>query len=174
MLVDKDKATVLLDHVSWEYYTHTLSEIGHGAVRIVYDRGRMEIMTVSNEHERFKKIAARLLEIYGLENRITLEGFGSVTLHRRDIKRGLEPDECYYITSTPPPLSNKGMDIKRHAPPALAIEVEITQGTISKRSIYSKLGVPELWRWSGQAMHVLHRQETGEYVEVPASRYVPD
>lgn len=172
--IDKERDTVLLEDVSWNYYTQTLHEIGHGATRVVYDEGRMEIMTVSNEHERAKKAAARLLEAYADQMGFTMEGIGNVTLRRQDLGKGLEPDECYYVTSEQPPSSSEGMDILNFPPPDLAIEVEITRGTLSKRSIYAQLGVNELWRWDGSRMRVLQLRQNKTYEEIEVSGCFPD
>src|SRR5580658_8497022 len=96
------------DGVSWEAYEQTLRdmEAQHCHARVTYDQGKMEIMTRGNRHERNNSAIRRLIEIYAFELDIPVGCLGSVTLRRRDLLKGLEPDECYYITRELPPESN--------------------------------------------------------------------
>src|SRR3569833_2911402 len=85
------------ENVSWAYYTQTLRELercGQHA-RVTYDRGRMEIMTVSRRHEVVKKVIGRRIEAYVYEAVPGVEGVCNVTCRRETLERGLEPDECY-------------------------------------------------------------------------------
>jgi Uma2 family endonuclease len=167
-------AEVMIEDVSWELYDHFLRDMGHGATRMVYDDGRLEIMTVLPEHEEIKKAAARLLEYWAVEAGWPLVGFGNVTLRRRDLRIGLEPDECYYIV-TPRPRSTKGeLDLLSNSPPDLALEIEVTQSSIGKVSIYAQIGVREIWRWTAQGFLVLERDADGQYQQRDQSRLLPD
>jgi hypothetical protein len=42
---------LVLDNVPWERYTRFLHSFADRHVRLTYDRGRLEIMTLSHEHE---------------------------------------------------------------------------------------------------------------------------
>jgi hypothetical protein len=59
-------------------------------------------------------------------------------------------------------------------PPDLAIEVEVTRGALDKLPIFAALGVPEVWRFDGQAVHVHVLEPIGSYAESEASRLLPD
>jgi Uma2 family endonuclease len=48
-------------------------------LRMTYDRGTLEIMTLSSEHERWKHLLRRLVEALSEELRIEIAGFGSMT-----------------------------------------------------------------------------------------------
>src|SRR3954452_18636163 len=95
----------LLDGVTWDYYDRTLRELERQRrrVRVTYDRGRLEFMTLTQLHEFIKKTIARLIETYSVERGIPATGLGSLTCRREDLDRGLEPDECYYVATPPPP-----------------------------------------------------------------------
>jgi len=56
---------ILLEKVSWDEYSEVLTdfEAGHLHARVTYDEGRMEIMTRGDEHERTKKLLARLIQV---------------------------------------------------------------------------------------------------------------
>lgn len=151
----------ILEGVSWAYYEQTLAELGGQRVRVTYDRGKMEFMSPSMRHERVKTIIGRLIEIYALEMDIRILPVGSVTCRRKDLDRGLEPDECYYVLHSPANVDE--LDLATDPPPDLAIEVDITSWSIDRQPIYGALGVPEIWRFDGQAMSPLHRQSDGSY-----------
>lgn len=161
----------LFEGVSWAYYDQTLRELenaGRRAVRVTYDRGRMEIMTTGTRHEHIKTTLGRLIETYATERDIPITGAGSVTCRREDLDRGLEPDECYYVTSVPPPVEQILLDLTVDAPPDLAVEVEVTRSSIPRQPIYGALGVPEVWRFDGRRIAILHRRPDGQYE--PAER----
>jgi hypothetical protein len=62
--------------------------------------------------------------------------------------------------------------LENNPPPDLAIEVEVSRGIGTRRSIYADLGVPELWRFNGVAVTV-HKLAGKEYVPAEASRFFP-
>jgi Uma2 family endonuclease len=170
--------SVLIEDVSWELYDLAAREMCHGGTRMVYDNGTLEIMTVGRHHELVKKSAARILEYMAVELDWPLNGFGNVTLRRRDLCIGLEPDECYYInTPMPEPDStDKGAELNllKNPPPDLAIEVEITRSSVDKISIYQRIGVCEIWRWTGDGFIILHKQPDGKYAHINNSMMLPD
>jgi Uma2 family endonuclease len=64
------------------------------------------------------------------------------------------------------------MDLSVTPPPELALEVDITSPSLSKAPIYAAIGVPELWRHTGQRMHFF-RLEGNDYVEIEHSDLFP-
>ncbi|MGB3683648.1 MAG: Uma2 family endonuclease, partial [Rubrobacteraceae bacterium] len=54
----------------------------------------------------------------------------------------------------------------------LVIEVDITSSSINKLSIYSRLGIPEVWRYDGEKLEILQLRDEG-YVEVSESISLP-
>jgi Uma2 family endonuclease len=170
--IQRSDNRVVMRDVSWEYYVHTLRELGPSRnVRITYDRGRMEIMTLGPKHERARRHIGRLLEMYASESRITMTGLGQLTCQREDLEKGLEPDDCYFIMSPPP--EGDTYDLTVDPPPDLAIEVDITHSSMPRQSIYAALGVPEIWRYKGDRITVLNLQTDGGYAEAERSRFFP-
>src|SRR3989442_707909 len=88
---------LLLHDVSWDFYEATLRELGERNLRITYDKGSLEIMAPLYDHEWAKAGIRRLIEILSLELDIPIRSLASVTCTRKDLKKGLEPDESYYI-----------------------------------------------------------------------------
>jgi Uma2 family endonuclease len=164
---------VVLEGVSWGLYDALLREVGKRRVRLTYDEGRLEIMTLSPPHERAKIVLGRLVEAIAEELGVEAEGLGSWTLRRQDLLKGLEPDECYYVTSAESVIGKDDLDLRRDPPPDLAIEVDISRPDIAREPIYAALGVPELWTWDGRRLAFRERSAEGQYVPIEASLAFP-
>jgi Uma2 family endonuclease len=130
------------NNISWDLYEDILESVGERPIHITYDRGRLEIVTVSQLHEKVKTAIARLLEAYADAMEIEIEGLGSTTFKRKDLLRGLEPDECYYVAHAADVAGKHKLDLKVDPPPDLAIEVEISPPDVARVPIYAALGVP--------------------------------
>jgi Uma2 family endonuclease len=105
---------------------------------------------------------------------IPIASFGGATWRRRDLAKGLEADECYYVASEPRVRGRDEVEINVDPPPDLAIEIDITRSTLDKQKIYAALGVPELWRWEDETLQVLVLGPAGKYVAVQKSLNFPD
>jgi Uma2 family endonuclease len=59
---------VILHNISWETYERLLREQqDSGSTRLSYDRGTLEIMILSLQHERLKHTLATLVELIAAE-----------------------------------------------------------------------------------------------------------
>src|SRR5437879_4371161 len=88
---------IVLDNISWHTYETFLREFDERPIRITYDEGSLEIMTVSLGHERFGCFLARMIGVLTLELYFPLVSGGSTTLKKKLKLKGLEPDECFWI-----------------------------------------------------------------------------
>ncbi|MBX3437491.1 MAG: Uma2 family endonuclease [Planctomycetaceae bacterium] len=162
-----------LDGVTWEQYVTVADAFpGRAGLRITFDGERLELMTTSAPHERFKKLLGRLFETLTYELEIDIVCGGNTTFRREDIERGLEPDECCWVANEPAMRHLNPWDPSVHPPPDLAFEVDIASSSINRQEIYARLGVVELWRFDGERLHSL-MLDSGSYVAVPASLAVP-
>ncbi|HEY4122714.1 MAG TPA: Uma2 family endonuclease [Byssovorax sp.] len=133
---------VVLRGIPWaEYDALCRARADTAGPRMAYLDGTLEIMSPSRFHEFDKKLLARLIEAYGEEDDISLNGFGSETYRRKAKEAGVEPDECYCVGDAKPF-------------PDFAIEVVRTSGGVDKLEIYRRLGVPEVWFWIRGEFHV--------------------
>lgn len=98
---------------------------------------------------------------------------GSTTFNREDLRKGIEPDECYYIQNADRVRHRDQADLAVDRPPDLVIEVDIGRSSMNKHPIYGALGVPELWRCDGEALQVYRRRSETEYETVEASVVLP-
>ena len=153
---------LLIHGLTWGQYV-TMRDLldDHAGLRLTYLEGTLEIMSPSPEHEREKKIIARLIEAWAIERRFPLNGYGSTTFKKQAAERGAEPDECYVVGT---PLKDV---------PDFAIEVVVTSGGINKLSVYRGLGVPEVWCFHKGRFYLYSLKDNG-YEPIPRSGYVPD
>ncbi|HEX5915925.1 MAG TPA: Uma2 family endonuclease [Rubrobacter sp.] len=164
---------VLLRNISWETYERLLDERGDSRVpRLAYDRGDLEIMSPSSEHESVAYFVALLVAVLAEEMRVNAYGVGSTTYRRGDIGRGFEPDASFYIRNEERIRGKPRIDLSVDPPPDLVVEVDITSPSLDKFPIYARLDVPEVWRYDGERVVVYELRDT-EYVEVANSLALP-
>jgi Uma2 family endonuclease len=163
---------VVIRGVDWEGYEALLRVVGDGHVRITYDGKDTELMAPSADHEDSKKLIGRLIETLTLELGIPCDGLGSTTWRRRVKEKGLEPDECYYLSNAAR-VQRRRVNLDVDPPPDLAVEVEISRSALDRMGIYAALRIPEVWRYDGQTLRIERLQPDGTYAEVPASAELP-
>jgi len=169
-----DPGHIVLRNIAWETYESLLRDLGEEHYRLTYDEGTLEIMPPSRLHERAGQLLGRLIHTYTEVRDIPIASFGGATWRRRDVAKGLEADECYYVASEPRVRGHDDVDIQVDPPPDLAIEVDITRSTLDKQRIYAALGVPELWRWEDESLLVLVLGADGHYTPANTSPSFPD
>ena len=108
--------------------------------------GLLEIMTISPEHDSLKHLLRRLLEAWTEERGVAIAGYGSMTFKRRRFKRGLEPDECYWIVTEPQMRGATGLIYASIRRRIWFWRIDITRNSLDRMGIYSVMGVPEVWR----------------------------
>ena len=166
--------SVVLHDIDWRAYRRIGRVLAdRPALRLTYDRGVLEIMTTSPEHERLKHFLRRLLEAWVDEFAIPIAGYGSMTFRRQKRLRGLEPDECYWIAHESAVRGRDCIDFRVDPPPDLILEIDITSSSLNRMAIYGILGVPEVWRYSKQKLTFQARQPDGDYLETPTSLSLP-
>lgn len=164
---------VTLHNVSWETYERLLADLqDSSAPRMTYDRGTLEIMSPSSEHERYNRTAAQIVEELAVEMDINIDSLGSTTFRREDIDRGFEPDSCFYIKNAASVRGKKRIDLSVDPPPDLVIEIDITSPSLAKFPIFAQVGVPEVWRFDGTRL-AIYGLAGGDYQELDASIAFP-
>ncbi|MBV8883169.1 MAG: Uma2 family endonuclease [Chroococcidiopsidaceae cyanobacterium CP_BM_RX_35] len=165
--------SVLLSGITWSQFEDILAELEeHRANRIAYDQGMLEIMVPLPEHEYFKSSIGNLIQDLAEELGIEYECFGSTTWKKQEKMVGAEPDECFYIQSLPTILGRLDINLNQDPPPDLVLEVDMTSKSLNRLQIYSRLGVPEVWRYD-QGQLWLYHLVNEEYVETERSLAFP-
>ena len=163
----------LLPGVDWEGYEALLKMIGDGRTRITYDRGDVELMSPSQDHEAYAELIGRIILTVTEELRIPCCSLRSTTWRKKVVDGGLEADNCFYLASLAQVGGKKDIDLNIDPPPDLAIEIEISRSALNRLRVYAGLGVPEVWRFDGERLVVHVLQSDGAYKTVPASPSVP-
>ena len=112
--------------VDWQGYVRIGEVLLDPRVRMTYSHGRLEIMTLSLEHEWLKKLIARMLELLMFALNLEVKPGGSTTSRKEELDSGMEPDECYWIEREPQMRGKDSYDPDIDPPPDLALEVEIS------------------------------------------------
>ncbi|MGH9446781.1 MAG: Uma2 family endonuclease [Terriglobia bacterium] len=160
---------VVLRNLSWKTYERVLSEQeDSSSPRLTFDRGVLEIMSPSAEHERYNLRIADLVGVLADEMDLEPEGLGASTFRREDLERGFEPDSCFYVQNAGQIRGKERIDLKVDPPPDLVVEIEISRASINKLPLFAEFGVPEVWRYDGRRLAVLRLSE-GRYEEVEES-----
>ncbi len=162
----------VISAVSWRDYELIGRVFQDRPIKITYDRGRLEIMTLSFKHERRKHLLRKLLDALVEELHVEILGAGGMTFKRKKKKKGLEPDECFWIQHEVVMRGKKEFNIETDPPPDLVLEVEITRSVLDRLGIYAALNVPEVWRCGGPGIRVC-RLVNGEYEETDRSLAFP-
>jgi Uma2 family endonuclease len=151
---------LVLQELDWQDYQAFLDELGDKGLRHTYDRGSLEIMPTSREHEIYLCLLGLLISVLAEELGRRLSLGGQVTLERQDLDRGLEPDACFWLAKDPPP--------------DLYVEIEISRTLVHRLPVLAALGVPEVWRVDGRNLRIGLLQADGEYQWVEQSPTFPE
>ena len=150
-----------------------MEDIGDcSAPRLTYDRGELEIMSPSPEHEKVNRTIDKLVSFVAFEMEVETRDLGSTTFRLEDLERGFEPDSCFYVQNEPLIRGKDRLDLTVDPPPDLVIEIDITTSSINKRAIFAQFGVPEVWRYDGRQVEIF-KLVSGAYVKSEASSVLP-
>jgi Uma2 family endonuclease len=163
----------LLRGVDWQTYQGVSAALAGRHVRLTYDQGNLELMTISSIHARYSRLLGRLIVILTQELGLPIASYGDMTCEREDLDRGLEPDECFYLGNEPRVRNKDAIDLTTDPPPDLAVEVDISRNSRSRLGIYAALRVPEVWRFDGQTLQVYQLGSDGQYALHDRSRHFP-
>jgi len=164
---------LIRENVSWKEYEDLLEQVGEATwLRIAYDDGTLEIMTVGPKHEKFATLIEGLVGVIRLRLRMNIVFFGSSTMRKEKKRKGIEPDACFYVQTAEALGNRMDLDFEKDPPPDVAVEVDVTRHSISKFGIYAGLGVPEVWIYDGKELKI-HLLEQDEYLAAIESQALP-
>ncbi|WP_204140690.1 Uma2 family endonuclease [Halomicronema sp. CCY15110] len=164
---------MVLHGINWATYLALIHDLeAEPSKRLTYNQGTLEIMVPLPPHERYKSLMGRLVEVTTEETETEIASLGSTTWSREDLQKGLEADECFYIQNEPAVRGKNAIDLSVDPPPDLAIEVDNTQSSLNRLEIYAAIGVPEVWRFDGEAL-LIYRLVSGQYQPQETSQVLP-
>ena len=155
--------SVNLEDVDWSEFEAILTELGDSrSTRIAYNNGTLTIVAPLYVHESFKASLGDVVKVLLEELNIDYAASASTTFKRKDLGKGVEPDDSFYIQNFARVLNKDRIDLSVDPPPDLAIEVDMTSKT--DVAVYEALAVPELWRYDRGRLRIDVLQ-AGKYVQ---------
>lgn len=160
--------------VSWDDYEAMLRMVGDRPIRVIYDRGEMEIFMPTLGHDSDAYLLGRMVDTLTEELEISVEGGDTTTHKRMDLGKGVEPDRCYWFGEKARHMRGKRqLDLTSDPVPDLIIEVDVTRTSLDRLEIFAAMGVPEVWRSTSRSLQFLHLQANGTYQARTTSRSFP-
>jgi Uma2 family endonuclease len=161
-----------LSGISWQTYETLLEELSDRRLRLTYNRGTLEIMAPSPEHELGKTLMGRFVETLAEESEVQIYPLGSTTFKRPELS-GAEPDECFYICRIGAVQGKKRLDLTQDPAPDLVVEIDVTRSSRNRLQVYADLGVAEVWVYDGESL-VIHQFQNDMYITSQRSQFFPD
>ncbi|MFO0970382.1 MAG: Uma2 family endonuclease [Gemmataceae bacterium] len=164
---------VVLRGVSWDTYRQLAADCADShAAHFFYDRGMLEIMVLSFEHESLNRLLATLFEVVAEEREIDFENAGSTTYQDEDLSRGFEADTAFYVEHAAAVRGKKQIDLRIDPPPDVVMEVDVSRSSVTKLPTFAAVGVGEVWQAEEGRVRIWLLTD-GKYVASEESRALP-
>jgi Uma2 family endonuclease len=163
----------VLWNIGWKSYELINEALNEQHVRTTYDRGDLELMSPLPIHELIKVWFGQFLLVLAEEIDFPIRAIGQPTLRRSVRDRGLEPDDGFYLASLERVVDWETLNLDRDPPPDLALEIDITSCCLDRMGVYAGLGIPEVWRFSGEQWHIHLLGADGTYQASLTSAALP-
>ena len=136
---------ILLKNIPWQdLETILFKRQKNGETLLAYDNGTLELITPSLEHQEYREILEEfIIALLDLQN-INYRCLGSVLWQRPDLQISLEVDSCFYIQNLSAIEKQLTISLPENPPPDLVLEIDLTQKSLSRRSMYARLGIPAI------------------------------
>jgi Uma2 family endonuclease len=164
---------VVFHDVAWDTYVGLLKAQGEGLVRLTYHRGVLEIMTLSQLHERLSRLLHQFVKTLTQEYGLEVASAGSTTMHSEQLASGAEADESYYIRHEELVREREEYDPAVDPPPDLAVEVDLSSSSALRMLVYAELAIPELWQYDGERLVFKSLGDDGQYHPIERSLSFP-
>ena len=157
----------MLRGISWDLYERVNDAMGEGrSPRMIFCDGSLTIVVTSRTHDWYAERLGDLVKGVAQGLGIAWEDAGQATFRRKDMNSGLEGDKTFYLAEHAELMKGpRNIDLEVQPPPDLAIEVEVSHPAEAAMAAWSRLGVPEVWRFDpvSDQFGFWLRQEDGRY-----------
>ncbi|MGK7897463.1 MAG: Uma2 family endonuclease [Xenococcus sp. (in: cyanobacteria)] len=171
-LIAPPEEIIHLSGISWQTYETLLEELSDRRLRLTYNRGNLEIMAPSPEHEFNKTLMGRFVETLAEESEIQIYPLGSTTFKKPQLS-GAEPDECFYFYNIVAVRGKKRLDLTKDPAPDLIVEIDVTSSSYNRLQVYTDLGVKEVWIYNGESLTIKQLQNDN-YITSQSSQFFPN
>jgi Uma2 family endonuclease len=160
---------IRLSGISWKTYETLLEELSDRRFRLTYNRGNLEIMAPSPEHELSKEVLGRFIDTIAEEFDVNIYPLGSTTFKQSKLI-GAEPAKCFYIRNIAAVQGKKRLDMEEDPAPDLVLEIDITSSSLNRLQVYADLGVAEVWIYNGESL-IIQQLQNGTYIATQTSQF---
>jgi Uma2 family endonuclease len=160
---------ICLSGISWKTYETLLDELSDRRLRLTYNRGNLEIMAPSPEHELNKRVLGRFVETIAEELEVSIYPLGSTTFKQPRLS-GAEADECFYIRNIVAVQGKRRLNMAEDPAPDLILEIDITSSSQNRLQVYADLGVAEVWIYDGESL-VIQQLQNDTYIATRSSQF---
>lgn len=165
----------ILYGVSWEDYlelTENLLEETH--IKTSFNRGILKIMVLGFRHDNKSRFLHDLIRQTSLVLKIKSIPAGSMSLISKRVRKGVDPDESYYIQNYDRASFKRELyDDETDTPPDLVVEIDETHKSDDKFEIFAAFGVKEFWLYDARILRMFELSERGEYLLIEKSIALP-
>jgi Uma2 family endonuclease len=163
---------IRLSGISWSTYETLLEELRDRRLRLTYNRGNLEILAPSSEHELSKEVLGRFIDTIAEEFEVNIYPLGSTTFKQPELS-GAEPDKCFYIRNITAVQGKRRLDMEKDPAPDLIVEIDITSSSKNRLQVYADLGVAEVWIYNGESLFI-QKLQNGSYIATQTSQFFPN
>jgi Uma2 family endonuclease len=142
---------------------------------MAYDGRDLELMTKGPDHEDYRQLLGHLVVEIARFLKLPIKGMGETTWRRPELERGIEADQCYFMSQEKLAAAAKtrgSNDVSALPNPDLVIEVDLSPSLIDRPGVYATMGVTEVWRFDGKILMIQRLSPTGRYDDVEASVFL--
>ena len=166
-------STLVVNDFGWDEYELLLQDLdGRRNPRLSYDSGRLEVVMIAPRHDAYDRLIDFFVRDFSEARGLIVEAYGQATWKLKAVGKGAEGDCCYYIQNARKVIGKDDIPLESNPPPDIVVEIDITTNSIPKLRIWAGLGVPEIWRFDGNAFH-FYELVGGKYAEMPDSKRIP-
>jgi Uma2 family endonuclease len=162
----------LIHSVHWNIYESLLRELGDRPIRLTFDRGDLELMSLPDEQNLYTRLVDKLVKTLAEVTKTPLKCGKRLIFKRHELERGLEPDRYYYIDNDLPAREMREFNSAYDLPPDLVVEIDLLGSNLDRLGMYAAFWVPEVWRFDGRALGVYGLQG-GRYDALACSPRFP-
>src|SRR2546421_3954220 len=94
-----DGRRFVLRAIDWHTYRTISEALKGGHLRLTYDRGNLELMTISGTHGNCSRLLGRFVFVLAEEFHVPIRSFGDMTYESEELECGVEGDESFYLTN---------------------------------------------------------------------------
>jgi Uma2 family endonuclease len=159
--------------VEWPTYRAISTALMGRHLRFTYDGDTLEFSNVTCMRGSCRALLGLFIYVLAEETGLPIRSCGDMTLERPDLERAIEPDDSFYLANEPIIRARTEIDLMIDPSPDLAVEIAITPGSGRRMRVLEAIGIPEVWRFDGNAVTIHVQGADGRFVMVESSRIFP-